>query len=284
MPSSLSNADEPSAPLLVLEPRRGASVIAWGELWRYRELLYFLAWRDIKVRYKQTVLGAAWAVLQPVTTMIVFTVFFGRLGGLDRNVTIAYPVFVYAGLLPWTFFASAVSQSANSLVGNSGLIAKVYFPRLLIPCSSVATSTIDLLISSAVMAALMIWYGVVPSVWLVLLPVLFVLLWCAALGIGAWMAALLVAYRDLRHVLTFLLQIWMFASPVAYPLDIVPEQWRLAYSINPMAGLIHGFRVALLDEPLEVGCLALSSISALAVFWIGIAYFARAERRFADIV
>ncbi len=269
---------------LVIEPQRGWRGLDWGELWKYRELLYFFAWRDIKVRYKQTALGATWAIIQPVMTMIVFSIFFGKLGGLDRNVTIPYPIFVYAGILPWTFFAAAVGQAATSLMGSGGLITKIYFPRIIIPGSTIIAATVDFAMATIVMAALMAWYQVMPSVWILLMPILIVGLLILAIGVGSLLAALVVEYRDFRYVIAFVLQIWMFASPVAYPLDVVPTEWRLLYCVNPMAGLIHGFRAALIGETLEPACIAVSFAVAVAAFAIGLTYFAHVERRLSDIV
>ncbi len=279
-------ASPPTGPKLhlVIEPQRGWRGIGCAELWRYRELLFFLAWRDVKVRYKQTALGAMWAVIQPVMTMIVFVVFFGRLGGLDRDVQAPYPIFVYAGILPWTFFAASVGQAANSLLGNSNLITKIYFPRLIVPISTIAAALVDFAISMGVMVVMMVWYESVPSVWIVLLPVLIVGLIAAAIGMGAFLAALVVEYRDFRYVVPFLIQMWMFASPVAYSIEKVPEAWRLVYALNPLAGLIHGFRAALLSETLEPACVAVSLAMSLVFCIVGLLYFARVERRLSDIV
>lgn len=278
-------AAEDSRPLFVIRPTSGWRAINFRELWRFRELLLFLTWRDVQVRYKQTVLGAAWAVLQPVMTMIVFTVFFGRLGGMDKDVTFPYPVFVYAALLPWTFFSSSVVQSGQSLIQSERLISKVYFPRLLIPFAAVGAQIVDFAISSVVMACLMGWYGVPPTLNLLFLPLLIAGTLLASLGAGTLLASLAIAYRDFRYVIPFLVQLWMFASPVAYELqNKVPAAWRAAYAINPMAGVIAGFRAALLGEAMPWDCLIISLISATGLFLIGLSYFRRVERRFADIV
>lgn len=271
-------------PVTVIRPRRGWQSLALADLWRYRELVYLLTWRDIKVRYKQTVLGVAWAVIQPVMATVVFAIFFGKLGGLSRHTEVAYTVFVYAGMLPWAFFADAVSQSSQSLVASSSLLTKVYFPRLVIPGASVAGLLVDFAISLVVMAFLLIVYQVVPGPNLVLLPLLILATVLAALGTGTLLSALTVAYRDFRYVVPFLLQIWMFASPVAYPLKLVPERWQVVYALNPMAGIIDGYRASLLGEPLHGMCLGVSVASAAVVFLIGVTYFRRFERRFADIV
>ncbi len=270
--------------MTILRPRRGWQSLALGDLWRHRELLYFLTWRDVKVRYKQTVLGVAWAVLQPVAATVVFAVFFGRLGGLSQHTEVAYSVFVYAGLLPWGFFAESVSQSSQSLIAGANLLTKVYFPRLIVPAACVAGLLVDLAISLVVMACLMVAYRVVPGPGLLALPLLVMATVAAAMGVGTLLAALSVAYRDFRYVVPFLLQIWMFASPVAYPLHLIPERWQTLYALNPLAGIIDGFRWSLLGEPLHGVCLGVSLAVTAALFLIGTAYFRRFERRFADIV
>jgi lipopolysaccharide transport system permease protein len=269
---------------MVIEPRSGWQALNLRELWRFRELLFFLIWRDVKVRYKQTVLGAAWAIIQPVMTMLVFTIFFGNLGGMAKHATTAYPVFVYAALLPWTFFAGAVSQAGVSLIGSAHLVSKIYFPRLLIPVASVGGGVVDFGISFVVMLGLMIAYGIFPTRSIMLLPFFVVGTTLVAVGVGTLLGALVVAYRDFRYVITFLIQLWMFASPVAYPLDIIPSRWRLFYAMNPLAGLISGFRSALLDEPFHWDCIAISLCMTLAVLATGLYYFRRVERRFADVI
>ena len=268
----------------VIEPRCGWQMVDFRALWRYRELFGFLAWRDIQIRYKQTVLGVLWAAIQPVMTMLVFTIFFGRFGGMSQKIEGAYPVFVYAALLPWQLFATAVAQAGQSLIANSNLISKIYFPRLIIPISSVGSSIVDFAVSFVAMLALMGWYGVPFRSQLVLLPVFLVGTILTAIGTGTLLAALVIAYRDFRHVLTFLIQLWMFASPVAYPLAVVPEQYRLWYAANPMVGMISGFRWALLGEPLDWAVQAVSWALMVLVLVIGLLYFRRSERRFADIV
>lgn len=284
MPTPSLQTDDSELPVTIIRPRRGWQSLGLADLWRYRELLYFLTWRDVKVRYKQTVLGVAWAVIQPVMATVVFAIFFGKLGGLERHTDVPYPVFVYAGMLPWSFFAEAVSQSSQSLIASANLLTKVYFPRLIVPGAAVAGLLVDFAISLAVMACLMGVYGVVPGPGVLLLPLLILATVLAAWGAGTMLAALSVAYRDFRYVVPFLLQIWMFASPVAYPLGLVPDRWQVVYSLNPMAGIIDGFRSCLLGEPLRGACVAASVASALAFFVIGTAYFRRFERRFADIV
>jgi lipopolysaccharide transport system permease protein len=282
--SAVSPRDESAKPWIVIQASVGWQGLRLGELWQYRDLLYLLAWRDIQVRYKQTVLGAAWALIQPLLTMVVFTIFFGRLGGMDRQTDQAYPVFAYAGILPWMLFSTVVSQASMSMLGSTNLITKVYFPRLVIPLASAGAPLIDLGVSFLMMLLLMIVYSVVPSASLVLLPLLVVMTAIAALGVGTLLAALVVSYRDFRYIIPFLVQLWMFASPVAYPFDAVPVGWRLLYAVNPLAGMISGFRSALLGEPLQVGPLVVSTLASLAVFAVGIIVFCRLERRFADVV
>ncbi len=268
----------------IIRPQSGWQAINLSELWRYRELLFFLAWRDVKVRYKQTVLGAAWAIIQPVMTMIVFTIFFGRLGGLANHVEGAYSVFVYAALLPWTFFATTVSQSGQSVVSSSNLISKVYFPRLIVPMAAVGGGLVDFAISMSVMFGLMIAFGVGLSFQLLLIPLLTFALILAAVGVGSLLAALIVAYRDFRYVITFLVQLWMFASPVAYPLDVIPDHWRAIYALNPMVGIISAFRSSFLGQTFHWDCILISTCSTLALFFCGMIYFRRTEQRFADII
>lgn len=271
-------------PWAVIQPRAGWRGLQICELWQYRDLLYLLASRDIKVRYKQTVLGAAWALLQPALTMVVFTIFFGRLGGLDRQVNEAYPLFAYAGILPWMLFSTIVSQASTSLLTSTNLITKVYFPRLAIPLASAGAPLVDLGVSFLLMLILMLVYSVHLSTAILLLPLLVIITAIAGLGVGTLLAALVVAYRDFRYVVPFLVQLWMFASPVAYPFDAVPEQWRLLYALNPLAGLLSGFRSALLGEPLHLAALAVSTLVSIVVFVVGIGFFNQSERQFADVI
>ncbi len=278
-------ADRPaSGPTSVIEPKPGWQAIDFLELWRYRELLYFLTWRDVKIRYKQTVLGAAWAVLQPLTAMIIFTVFFGRLGRLDQQTDVPYPIFVYAGLLPWMFFANAVTAGGQSLVSQAHLISKIYFPRLFVPIASAGAFVVDFVISFVILLCLMLIYQV-PFGWgLLLVPALLAATAAAALGVSVLLAALTVAYRDFRYVVPFMVQIWMFISPVVFPFEVVPQKWRLLYSMNPMSGAISGFRSAILGQPFHLDCLGVSLLVAVATCVVGAFYFRRVERRFADIV
>ena len=280
------NAGSPYAPVaadvLVIEPQRGWRSIDFGELWRYRELLYFLVWRDIKVRYKQTVIGAAWAILQPLCQMVIFSVIFGAFAKIPSE-GFPYPIFVYAGLLPWTFFANAVSQSSVSLVNQSQLLTKVYFPRLFIPSSSIGVGLVDFSLSFGVYVCLMLWYGHAPGVSIVLLPLLLLLTMMTALGVGVFLASVTVAYRDFRLVVPFMVQIWMYLSPVVYAVTLVPEKYRWIMAFNPRTGIIGGFRSVLLNQPVDWNALGISLLISSILLTIGVANFRRTERRFADI-
>ena len=271
------------AHVTVIEPRRGWRTLDLKELWAYRELLWVLTLRDVKVRYKQTVLGVAWAVIQPVMTMVVFTIFFGRLAQMPSD-GFPYPVFVYAALLPWTFFANAVGNAGNSLVGSANLVSKVYFPRLVIPLASVGAGLIDFAISAVILLLLMLVYGVGWSLNLLAAPFLALAVVFTALGVGTLLSALNVAYRDFRYVIPFLVQLWLFATPVVYPASLVPERWQWLFYLNPMAGLIEGFRSVFLGKAFDVPALAISMAVAVAVFLAGVFYFEKVERRFADII
>jgi lipopolysaccharide transport system permease protein len=267
-----------------IEPPGAWQSLDWGELWEYRELLFFLVWRDVKVRYKQTVLGASWAILQPLMTTLVFTIFFGRLGGMSRHVEGAYSVFVFAALLPWTFFANALTQASSSVVGAGNLISKVYFPRILIPVAAIAVGVIDLAVVFVVLFVLMAVNGVAYTWQLLALPLFIFGTMVTAAGAGALLAALVVAYRDFRHVSGFLVQLWLFASPVVYPLEVIPPEWRLLYSLNPMAGMISGFRSAALGGPFVLDTILISSLMAIFILVTGVQYFLQVQRRFADII
>lgn len=263
----------------------GLSRFNWLELWSYRELLYFLMWKEVKVRYKQTMLGVAWAVIQPVMTMIVFSIFFGRLAGLGHQTGgVPYPIYVYTALLPWTFFASSISSSSSSLVGNVNLITKVYFPRLIIPLGTIFASLVDLAISFGVLILMMVGYHT-PITWhILLIPLLLVGVILAAGGVGLLFGALTVTYRDFRYVVPFTLQLWMFATPVIYPSSIVPHRWQQILALNPMAGLIDGFRAALLNARLDWTEIGTALGVSLLLFLGGVTYFRRVERRFADVI
>jgi lipopolysaccharide transport system permease protein len=267
----------------ILEPQKGWRLLEWKELWAYRELLYVLTLRDIKVRYKQTVLGFAWAIIQPVMMMVVFSIFFGGLAKMPSD-GYPYPIFVYAALLPWTFFANSITNSANSLVGSANLVSKVYFPRLIIPLSSVGSGLVDFAIAGAILLLLMVYYGVSWTFNLLMAPVLVAGAALTALGVGIFLAALNVAYRDFRYVVPFLVQFWTFATPVVYPVSLVPREWQWALYLNPMAGVIEGFRSAFLGSPFDVPGMLVSLAIAAILFAAGIAYFGKVERRFADII
>jgi lipopolysaccharide transport system permease protein len=267
----------------VIEPPRGWHMLDWRELWAYRELLWVLTARDVKVRYKQTVLGAAWAIIRPFTTMVIFSVVFGQLAKMPSD-GYPYPVFVYAALLPWTFFANALTTCGQSLVGSSQLISKVYFPRLIIPLASVGAGLVDLLVSTGILLMMMLWYGVGWSWNLLAAPFLLMGVAFAALGIGTLLSALTVSYRDFTHITPFLVQIWLYVTPVVFPLSLVPPRWQWLLNLNPMTGLVEGFRAAFLGKPFDIAALSLSLAVAIALFGLGILYFERVERRFADII
>jgi lipopolysaccharide transport system permease protein len=271
-------------PLFRIQPSRGWVQLRLDELWDYRELVYFLVWRDVKVRYKQTILGAAWAVLQPFLTMVVFSVFFGQLGGIPSE-GVPYPIFSFAGLVPWSLFAYGLNQSANSLVGNANLLQKIYFPRLIIPLSSVLSGVVDFLLAFAVLLVMMLYYGIVPSANIVFIPFFTLLVGITSLGVGLWLSALNVEYRDVRHVLPFLTQFWLFATPIAYPSSLLHEPWRTLYGLNPMVGVVEGFRWALLGSYTSPGpMLIVSTLTAMVILVSGAFYFRRTERTFADLV
>ena len=271
-------------PLITIEPSRGWVPLRPGDLWAYRELLYFLVWRDVKVRYKQTALGAAWAIIQPVLTMVVFSVFFGRLASMPSD-GIPYPIFAYTALVPWTFFAHALGQASNSLVGSSHLVKKVYFPRLVVPLASVLSGIIDFLLAFGVLIVLMMWYGVGFSPRVLAVPLLILEVVVTALGVALWLSALNVEYRDVRYAVPFLTQFWLFATPVAYPSSLLTEPWRTLYGLNPMVGVVDGFRWALLQTGSPPGAMtALSALVSLVLLVGGAYYFRRLERTFADVV
>jgi homopolymeric O-antigen transport system permease protein len=273
-----------SVPSFQIEPSTRWPALGLRELWEYRELLYFLTWRDIKVRYKQTALGAAWAVIQPFFLMVVFSLFFGRLAGVPSD-GVPYPIFSFCGLLPWQLFANSLTQSSNSLVGSQNLITKVYFPRLVVPISAVLAGLVDFAIAFVILLAMLFFYGIVPGWQIVALPGLIVLAVMTALSVGLWLSALNVQYRDVRYTINFLVQFWLFATPVAYPSSIVPEKWRVVYGLNPMVGVVDGFRWALLGRPESPGLLlAVSSVVVLLLLAGGLYYFRRMEQQFADIV
>jgi lipopolysaccharide transport system permease protein len=273
----------PDQPLISIRPSRTWVALNLRDLWAYRELLFFLTWRDVQVRYKQTVLGVAWAIIQPLATMLIFTLFFGKLAGMPSE-DIAYPLFAYAGLLPWTFFSNAVTSSGNSLVGSANLITKVYFPRMIIPGAAVGAGLVDFAIAFALLAGLMAYYHVAVTWSILMLPVLVALTTLLALGVGMWMSALNVKYRDIRYALPFLIQLWMFASPIIYPASLVPAKWRWVLALNPLTGIIEGFRAALFGRPFDWESLALSAALTLATLIYAAYDFRRMEKTFADVV
>lgn len=269
---------------IVIVPPRGWVPLDLKEIWHYRELLYFLAWRDIKLRYKQTVLGAAWAILQPLLTMVIFSVIFGQLAKLPSE-GIPYPIFTYTALLPWQLFAFALANSSNSLINSQNLISKVYFPRLIIPLASTLAGVIDFAFAFLVLLGMMAYYRIVPSLAIFYLPLFLLLALLSALAAGIWLSALSVEYRDVRYIVPFLTQFWMYATPIAYASSLIPENWRLFYGLNPMTGVVEGFRWALLGMEKSGGSMIwVSAIVAIAMFISGLYYFRRMENNFADVI
>jgi lipopolysaccharide transport system permease protein len=267
-----------------IEPSRGFIGLKLGEIWDYRELLYFLIWRDIKVRYKQTALGVIWAVIQPLMTMVVFSIFFGKLGKMASD-GIPYPLFSFAALVPWTLFSNGLTQGTNSLVGSSNLIKKVYFPRLIIPTATVLAGAVDFIIAFGVLLILMLIYGIVPGINIIWLPGLFILTMITSLGVSLWLSALNVEYRDVKYIIPFLSQIWLFATPIAYSSKLLDEPWRTIYGINPMVGVVDGFRWALLGTDTAPGiAVFVSAFAAVMLLISGMFYFRRMEKNFADVV
>jgi lipopolysaccharide transport system permease protein len=280
----IESATTDAAEVLRIEPSRGFVRLRLAELWAYRELLYFLTWRDVKVRYKQTALGAAWAIIQPVFTMVVFSIFFGRLAKMPSD-GIPYPIFAYAALVPWIFFGKGLTQCANSLVGSANLIKKVYFPRLIVPIATILSEAVDFTLAFSVLVVMMLFHGIVPTSNIVWLPALLLLAFTTALGVGLWLAALNVQYRDVRYVVPFIVQIWMFATPIAYPSSLLSEPWRTLFAINPMVGVVEGFRWALLGTNTRPGLMVvLSTVAAIVILVGGVVNFRRTERSFADVV
>ena len=254
----------------------------WKDLWRYRELFYILSWRDIKVRYKQTVVGAAWGIIRPVLTTVIFTILFNRVAKLSAPGAAPYALMVFVGMMAWQFFANALSEASNSLIGNTNLITKVYFPRLIIPASSVITSLVDLLITFGLLIIMFFIYRFVPPLTILLLPLFIILAFVATFGVGLYVTALNVKYRDFRYIIPFIVQFGLYVTPVGFSSSIIPSKWRLLYSLNPMAGIIDGFRWCILNEPLYVPGFLVSSAVALLFLWLGIYYFRKTEKGFAD--
>ncbi len=272
-----------SVPIFRIEPSRGWVALQLSELWEYRELLYFFIWRDIKVRYKQTVLGAAWAIIQPFFSMVVFSLFFGRLANIPSD-GIPYPIFSYTALVPWTFFANGLSNASNSIVGNGNLIKKVYFPRLAMPITAMLSGIVDFVLAFLVLLGMMAYYGIMPTLNVLWLPLLLLLAMMVSLGAGLWLSALNVQFRDVRYIMPFLIQLWLFSTPIAYPSSLLSETWRTLYGINPMVGVVEGFRWALLATDTAPGLpVVVSSLMALALLISGAFYFRRMEKTFADV-
>lgn len=281
---AIRNSQPSSLTTFRIAPSKGWVSLKLHELWEYRELLYFLIWRDIKVRYKQTALGASWAIIQPVFTMLVFSLFFGHLGKIPSD-GIPYPIFSFAALVPWTFFANGLGQSSNSLVGNANLITKIYFPRLIVPLASVFSGIVDFLLAFVVLLGIVLYYGLVPTLNVFWLPLFVLLALVTSLGVGLWLSALNVEYRDVRYVVPFITQFWLFATPIAYPSSLLSQPWRTIYGLNPMVGVVEGFRWALLGTNTAPGpIIAVSSAAALVILVTGAFYFRRMEKTFADIV
>jgi lipopolysaccharide transport system permease protein len=279
-----SGAPSLGLPTSVIQARQRLFDLDLGAIWRRRELLYFLVWRDVKVRYKQTAIGAAWAVLSPLLTVVIFAVVFGRLAKIPSD-GLPYIVFAFAGFLPWTYFAQALARGSTSLVGNAHLITKVYFPRLIIPLAGVLTPAVDFCLSLLTLFGLMIWYRIGPTWNLLALPAYLLLAALIALSVALWLAPLNVRYRDVNHTIPFLVQAWMYASPVVYPVSLVPEPWRILYSLNPMVGVIEGFRWCLVGaDSLNVGAVLVSLVVTLPALVGGLIFFRRMERAFADVI
>jgi lipopolysaccharide transport system permease protein len=277
-------ADPNIEPSVIIEPRRGLFHLDLAAIWQYRELLYFMVWRDVKIRYKQTAIGVGWAVLQPLIQMVIFTVIFGKFAGIPSD-DFPYPIFAYTALLPWNYFASALQRGISSVVGDSGLISKVYFPRLILPIAGTISGVFDFFISFILLIGMMIWYQI-PVSWLVItLPLFLILAQLTALAVGLWFSALNVRYRDVGHAVPFIIQIWMFLSPVVYSVNLIPEKWRLLYGLNPMVGVIEGFRWALLGKAgPDFSMMAISALVVGAVLFGGLIFFRKMEQTFADVV
>ncbi len=271
-------------PLIRVEPSKGWVSLKLNELWEYKELLYFLIWRDVKVRYKQTLLGVGWAIVQPFFTMVVFSLFFGKLAKMPSD-GIPYPIFTFAALVPWTFFANGLNQASNSLVGSANLITKVYFPRLAIPIAAVLVGVVDFVLAFTILIFMMLYFGIVPTINMIYLPFLLILVTIISLGVSLWLSAFNVQFRDVRYILPFLTQFWMFATPIAYPSSLLKEPWRTLYGLNPMVGVVEGFRWALLGTNTAPGpIMIISTAVSILVLISGALYFRRMEKHFADII
>ncbi len=273
----------PDEPLVVIQPSGKWNLLNLKDIWAYRELLFFLTWRDVKVRYKQTVLGAAWAILQPLFMMIIFTIFFGRLAGVDST-GVPYPIFALAGLVPWTFFSNTITASGNSLVGSAHLITKVYFPRLIVPAAAMMAGLVDFVLAFILLVVLMIYYRVPVTAQVAFLPVLVLMTALFGLGVGTWMSALNVKYRDVRFALPFVIQLWLFVSSVILPSSAIPEKWRWILLLNPMSGIIEGYRAALFGHPFDWPALGIAAVLTILMLFYAVYSFGKAERSFADII
>lgn len=286
MPWKMGNGSENySAPTRTrIEPSKGWVSLGFRELWEYRELLYFFVWRDLKVRYKQTVMGASWAIIQPIFTMVIFSLFFGKLAKVPSD-GLPYPIFSYTALVPWTFFANAVTQASNSLVSGANMLKKIYFPRLTMPAATVLAGIVDFALAFGVLLGMMLFYGFVPTINVLWLPLFLLLALVTALGASLWLSAMNVQFRDVRYIVPFLVQAWLFATPIAYPSSLLSEPWRTLYGINPMTGVVEGFRWALLGTDTAPGSIIIvSALVALTLLVSGAFYFRRMERTFADVV
>jgi lipopolysaccharide transport system permease protein len=271
-------------PTLVIQPRRHLFALDINAIWQYRELLYFLIWRDLKVRYRQSVIGVGWVILQPLMTMVVFTAVFGKFAGVPSD-GLPYPIFIFSALLPWTLFANSLTRGSASVVGNAQLVSKIYFPRLILPLSGVLSPVADFAVAFVILIGMMVWFGISPTWGILALPLFVLLAILTALAVGLWLSALDVRYRDVGHTVPFLVQIWMFISPVAYPVSLVPEKWRLLYSLNPMAGVIEGFRWALLGKQSpDFAVITASAVMMFTLLVTGIVFFRYTERTFADVI
>jgi lipopolysaccharide transport system permease protein len=272
-----------STQVTVIEPRSGWRVLDWRELRGYRDLSYFLVWRDIKGRYAQSIMGVGWAVVQPVVSMIVFTVVFGNLARVSSD-GVPYAIFSFTALVPWTYFSNALTTASTSLVTNSDMVKKIYFPRVILPFAAILGKLVDLAIATVILFGLMLWFGFVPTIYVVVLPPLILIMMMTAMGLGAWAAALAIQYRDIKHALSFGIQLFMYAAPVVYPASLIPDAYRLLYALNPMVGVIEGFRSALLQtQPMPWDLIAVGTVSALLIGVTGILFFRRMERHFADV-
>jgi lipopolysaccharide transport system permease protein len=282
--TDITSVTRTNTPRTHIGPVKGWISLEFDELWEYRELLFFFVWRDIKVRYKQTVIGASWAIIQPLFTMMIFSLFFGRLAGIPSD-GIPYPIFSYAALVPWTFFANALTQASNSLVNSADMIKKIYFPRLLMPIATVLAGVIDFVLAFVVLVGMMIFYGLTPTINVIWLPLLLLLALITSLGVSLWLSAMNVQFRDVRYIIPFLTQAWLFATPIAYPSSLLSEPWRTLYGLNPMVGVVEGFRWALLGTDTAPGpIMVVSCLAAIGVLVSGVIYFRRMEYTFADVI